>query len=632
MKLSTYSMSWFLFAVSTLSCADSIMVYNKTFRDLYVGIYYRFPKIPFIDQKPGQLATPIQCIDAQALVVLERPDRWYGADRQLVFVEDKSLLNDTLWPEQLDALHATFVGNLQGSSFYIATDSEGEYYGCTALQWNAIQQPLHYAQEKMLNMLPAISHNVHKNEVAYVREGIQLCEQEVDYINNRKEFIKKALKKNNLNVSKIPNVSVICSGGGYRAMLYSLGALKGLEKSGILDLTSYLVGLSGSTWAIATWISSGLSLNSFHDWLINNIGYQLNDLDNEDFALMGEVLLTKYCVGQPTGFVDMYGAFIANDLFDSFSQDKMMVHLSDQAQKVSNACIPMPIYTAISGENPKAEYLWYEFNPYEAGAHWLRAYVPMWAYGRKFKNGISITDAPEQPMGTLLGTFGLAVGITVERMFSEANIEQKVSSALLKKIIKTVLEYCGKNRPISAEYYNFAFDMKDRRFNDKKVTNLVDAGINCNIPYAPISGVRPERKADIVIIIDASAGVVGEELKKVEGYARWHQFPFPEIDYSQISQSAVSVFKDDHNPQIPIVIYVPRIVDEHELALHQADLPELYTCLHNFDIEKCIADESCNTFNFSYTPEQARKLTALGEFNALMCKDIVLNSIQSYLL
>lgn len=629
MKLSTYSMSWFLFAVSTLSCADSIMVHNKTFRDLYVGIYYRFPKIPFIDQKPGQLATSIQCIDAQAFVVIERPDRWYGADRQLVFVEDKSLLKDTLWPEQLDALHATFVGTLQGSSFYIATDNEGEHYGYTALQWNAFQKPLYYAQEKMLNLLPAVSKNPYKNKIAYVRQGNELCEGELEYLKNRTLTIKNVLEKNNYSPKeKIPTISIVCSGGGYRAMLYCVGALKGLQRSGILDLTTYLVGLSGSTWAIGTWLSSGLSLNAFHDWLVDNIGYQLNDLDDEDFTLMGEVVLTKYCVGQPVGFVDLYGSFIANDLFDSFSNDKNMVHLSDQASKVTSGQLPLPIYTAISGQDSNAEQLWYEFTPYEVGASWLHAYVPTWAFGRRFKNGASVTNSPEQPLGTLLGTFGLAIGITVERMFSEANISEKMSSALLKTIIKKILSHYGDERPISAEYSNMVFGMADRIFNDQKIIHLVDAGINCNLPYVPVSGIRPDRKADILIFIDASAGNVGDELKKVEAYAAQHNLPFPRIDYAQINKHAVSIFKSD-NQQAPIVIYVPRIVDEYKLAIHQADLPELYTCLHNFDIEKCIADESCNTFNFSYTQEQARKLTALGEFNALMCKDVVLNSMSS---
>lgn len=618
--------SWCLLIFVALNYADSVTIYNKTFRDMYVGIYYRYPKIPFIDQKPGTLASSIQCIDTQSSTILERPDRVYGADRQLVFVEDKSLLKDTLPAQKLDELHALYIGNLQGSTFYIATDNDGDHYGYTALQWNVIQQPLQYAQDKMLNMLPAVSKNPNKNRIAYVREGNELCADEREYVIKRTEFIKAKLQKN--SDQSVPNISIVCSGGGYRAMLYSLGALKGLEKVGILDLATYLIGLSGSTWAIGTWLSSGLTLDAFHKWLINNIGYQLNELDNEDFTLMAEVLLTKYCMGQPVGFVDMYGAFIANDLFDCFSNEKIMVHLSDQAERVKSATVPFPIYTAISAQHPKAEYLWYEFTPYEVGASWLHAYVPTWAFGRKFKNGVSVNTAPEQPFGTLLGTFGLAVGITVERMFSEANVSEKMSSALLKTIIKKILNHYGDSRPISAEYANFAFGLPDRLFKDLKVTDMVDAGINCNLPYVPVSGMRTERKADVIIFIDASAGNIGDELKKVESYAHWHGLSFPTIDYDQIGKHAVSVFKDIQKSDAPIVIYVPRIVDESLLAAHHDDMPDLYQCLHLFDVEKCILKESCNTFNFSYSPDQADKLSALGEFNAMMCKDLVLKAIE----
>lgn len=614
--------------VTFVISADSILVYNKTFRDLYVGIYYRYPKIPFMDQKPGVLSSPIQCVDAQSFGVISRPDRIYGADRQLVFVEDKSLLEETLWPQELDELHALFVGNWQGNSFYIATDDEGDHHGYTALQWNAIQQPIQYAQDTILNMLPAVSKNPYKNQVAYVRDGNNLCESELDYLKKRAVFIKNKLEEKNYSVpEKVSTISVVCSGGGYRAMLYSLGALKGLEQAGILDLVTYLVGLSGSTWAIGTWLSSGLSLEAFHEWLINHIGYQLNELDDEDFTLMGEVLLTKYCVGQPVGFVDLYGAFIANDLFDSFSDEKMMVHLSDQAQVVNSGAVPFPIYTAISGQDTQAERLWYEFTPYEVGAPWLNAYVPTWAFGRKFKKGVSVSNAPEQSLGTLFGTFGLAVGITVERMFSETNIHEKMSSSLLKVIIKKILTHYGDKRPISAEYCNMVFDMNDHIFNDLKIIDLVDAGINCNLPYVPISGMRQERTSNIIIFIDASAGAIGQELKKVEAYARAHHLLFPVIDYSLINKHAISVFKDEYDPTMPVVIYIPRIVDEQLLALHCDDMPELYNCLHHFDIETCIANESCNTFNFSYTPEQARKLTALGEFNALMCKEVVMQNL-----
>lgn len=618
----------FILCIGAAAWADPITIYNKSCRDVYVAIYYRYAQLPFGEKKPARIASEVKSVEAQSSVILERPEYQFNVDRKLVFVENKHELLQTIAPADFDRLAGVLVGNWQGSSFYIA-DEAGQLKGYTSLQWQLTYQVWQKAQETLLNLLPAIKNNPYKHQVARVRFANDLCTGERVCLENRLAKIKAALEKltHATYEKKIPTISIVCSGGGYRAMLYTLGALKGLHRSGVLDASSYVVGLSGSTWAIGSWISSGQTIDAFHDWIINNIGYQLNDLDTEDFTLMGNVVLTKYFSGQPVGFVDLYGAFIANDLFDGFSNDKIMVHLSEQAKKVETGDYPFPLYTAISGQENDTEHLWYEFSPYEVGAPWLDAYVPTWAFGRKFKNGISVNNAPEQPLGTLLGTFGLAIGITIERMFSEAGINENMSSALIKTLIRKILARYGDDRPISAEYLNFVYGLKDRIFNNLNIIHLVDAGINCNLPYVPVSGQRAERKSDMVIIFDASAGAIGAELKKVETYARAHGLAFPQIDYTSIETHAVSVFKDEHNPEAPVVIYVPRVVDKQLLQLHQQDHSYLYALLYNFDIEKCITDESCNTFNFQYSSDQARRLTALGEFNALMVADEVLKNI-----
>ena len=50
------------------------------------------------------------------------------------------------------------------------------------------------------------------------------------------------------NLDETPTVAVMGSGGGIRAMVGYLGCLKALEDMGVLDSTTYLSGLSGSTW------------------------------------------------------------------------------------------------------------------------------------------------------------------------------------------------------------------------------------------------------------------------------------------------------------------------------------------------------------------------------------------------
>ncbi len=619
----------FILLVFNISlCADTITINNTTPRDVYAAIYYQQIKIPFMAQPDAQLATGVQCVDAQQSATLNRPDRWFGYDRELVFVEDPSLLTGTLSNDLLHQYHSKNVGNLQGSTFYLG-DDEGDIYAYTVLEWDAVQVPLQYAQQELFNMVPAIAHNPYKNQIAYVRQGNNLCDQEKAYLNKRMPRVAKALMQftgKPLGV-KIPTIALVCSGGGYRAMLYTTGALKGIAELQLLDAITYAVGLSGSTWAIGPWISSGKSINDFHDWLINNIGFDMQNCDEDDFTLIGDTILTKYCAGQPTGFVDLYGACVANDLLDIFTDNKIEAHISDQSKFITDGSLPLPIYTAISAEDSADEDLWYEFTPYEVGASWLNSYVPTWAFGRKFKNGTCVTYAPEQPMGTLLGTFGLAVGITFKRMFQEANIQDTMKIAILKKLVARLMARYGDDRPISAEYLNFIAGIPDAQFNTLPILHLVDAGINFNLPFPPISGQRPARKANIIIFIDASSGTVGDELANVENYARAHQLPFPGIDYSIVGKQAVSIFKSDTDPNVPVVIYIPRIVDQQLLENHKNDMPDLYTILHDFDIEKCIAQEACNTFNFQYSPQDARKVTALGEFNMLMARDAIMQAL-----
>jgi phospholipase A2 len=607
-----------------------ITVHNKTPQDLYAAIYYRWPKIPFITHVDAQKATPTYYIESQNEQHMERPARWFGADRQLVFVENAQILKDTLTNEQLEKYHSKNVGTFQGVTFYCA-DSEGVTYGYNVLEWDLIHEPLQIAHNYLINMIPAIADNPYKNAVALVRKSNDLCLEEKAYLSKRLPLVAHALEKLNDNkkISKVPTIALACSGGGYRAMLYTIGALVGAGKDKLTDTLSYVVGLSGSTWALSSWISSGKSIDELHDWIIDNIGLDMQECDEDDCMLIGKTLLTKYCASQPIGFVDIYGACIANDLLDFFSKNKEETHLSDQRTLINDGSLPLPIYTAISGESNDDEKLWYEFTPYEVGAAWLTAYVPTWAFGRKFKNGKSVTDAPEQSLGTLLGTFGLAVGLSLKDFFVQEGIADSLKMPVMKSLIQRVLERYGDDRLISAEYLNFVVGLDETRFNNLPILHLIDAGLNDNLPYAPISGQRPERKADIIIFVDASAGLVGEELRKVELYAQTQNLPFPVIDYTNINKRAVSIFKDK-NPQVPIVIYIPRIVDGLLLEEHKNDpaIAPLYDVIKDFNIEQCIVNGACNTFNFSYTPEQAHQLIALGECNMHLAKETIIQAIK----
>ena len=609
---------YMLCAISSIT-ADPITLTNATFRDLYAAMYYQSVAIPLVSQASIQIATDVSYIAAKTSAAIDCPAWKASANRQLIFVEDPIALSATLTQAQFNTYNSKNIGVLQGSSFYIG-DNNGDLSCYNSFEWNAIEIPLAYAEQEILNLVPLID-NPYQNTIATVRQSNDLCDQEKAFLSVRFPHITAGMQAfTGKAPDSIPNISIICSGGGYRAMLYTAGALMAAQNMGLLDCTTYVVGLSGSTWALATWISSGKSIQAFHDWVIQNISFDMSTIDKNDLELIGDVLLAKYFAGQPIGFVDIYGASIANDLFDFISNQKIDVHLSDQSTYIENGTMPFPIYTTISGDT-NTELLWYEVSPYEFGAPWLDAYVPTWAFGRKFQNGASLTNTAEQPMSTLLGTFGLAVGVTLQELLQDTTITQSIKLALIQNLITQIAAESGNARAITAEYFNFAQGIQGP-LSDLPILHFVDPGISFNLPYPPISGQRAARKADIIICLDASAGIVGDELRKVEAYARANNLHFPAINYTDIDKHAVSVFKDA-DPQIPVVIYIPRIVDHALLDAHQNDLPELYSYLNGFDVEQCISSGPCDTFNFSYTPEQARCVTALGEFNMLMAQEVV---------
>ena len=129
--------------------------------------------------------------------------------------------------------------------------------------------------------------------------------------------------------------------------------------------------------------------------------------------------------------------------------------------------------------------------------------------------------------------------------------------------------------------------------------------------------------------MDASAGNIGSEMHCVQEYAQKHQLAFPPIDYTAIATNAVNIFKDENNPQAPVVIYIPRITD-YNFFLHFMDYPEyapLIAQLNMFNVEQCMQSGSCSTFNFEYTIEDANRVALLGQLNFSFAYQTIIDAI-----
>lgn len=481
----------------------------------------------------------------------------------------------------------------------------------------------------------AVKISPYKNTVAQVRIGNQLNTYEREFLQKRQPKVKQSLEKTlnrSLDGKRVPNISVVASGGGYRAMLGTLGGLLGLEKIGVLGGATYMVGLSGSTWAISSWLSTGMSLPNVKSYIQKTIEKDIRVYDIREAKNIIDMLGVKTLFDEPITTVDIYGALLANRLFTHYGTDAQRVYLSQQAERIKNGDVPYPIYTAIDAREAIAkEPHWFEYTPHEIGSPYFGVYVPTWAYGRSFNNGKSIDFAPEQTLGFLMGTWGSAYGTHVGRAWEE--IESLIPGTTLKGIIekKLIDPLTGKRVTGSwGEIFNFMYGIGGQELSARKTIKFVDAGIDFNLPYPPISGERPERKADIMIFLDFSGGSLIQSMKKIEAYAQRKGLKFPKIDYTALETKAMSVFMDQSDPSVPVVIYFPRISEKGLWEKHKSnEAVSAYRSIEGFDFDVCTNDSAgfCGTLSFQYSPKQSSQLIDQMEFNIMIHKDKIIETI-----
>jgi len=491
-------------------------------------------------------------------------------------------------------------------------------------------------------------------EQARVRTGYTPSDQEKTYVQNRERIVRKCL--NIGQDAPCPHIAVVASGGGVRAMLSTLGALQGLEQSGLLNAITYVCGLSGSTWAIGPWISSGMDIRTISEVLINQIQVdrmvnpsKLTEQGWEVLATLAAPYYYKKYNNLPYTTVDLYGGYLLQYLMP---KDLRFTYLSHQSAKVQSGELPFPIYTAIRADGKTddpviPENKWYEFTPYEIGASWLGKspttggissrptgmYIPSWALGRNFSNGISINRVNEQPLALNLAIFGSAFALNVGRAYSELS---KNKDSILEWLSKPLLLVDEQRQIAAAAYKNFTFGMPMSEIATQENMQMVDAGLAFNLPYPPVSGEYGNRKADILIFVDASADQrnKGGALIKAAEYAQSHALPFPDLNTDErnpedgnFARLQNTLFKDridtafrifmSDNREAPLVIYIRFAKDARD-----TDTPA------NF-VETCFQND-CNTFNFVYPVRTANIIINMMKNNVYLNRDYIRNAILQY--
>lgn len=458
-----------------------------------------------------------------------------------------------------------------------------------------------------------------------------ISESEKAYLNKRLPIVKSALEKmlnRSLHEKQIPQIAMIGSGGGYRAMLCTTGSLCAANKIGLLDATTYLTALSGSTWAVAPWISTGKPIEEFKDYIKKCAEESFTESTIAEKELMLKAIFKKINK-KPFTPVDVYGFCLANKLLESLGTKRQRVTLSEQAGKIAQGTYPYPIYTAIDGrETIVTGQTWYEFTPHTIGDRTNNIHIPTPSYGSKFEHGNLKKHANERSLGYNMGTWGSAFGANIRDIIEEI-VKDPISRKEIEDLIPDQIE---ADRPLHfyARVPNYMYKMDnitDETIPADKYMNFVDAGLEINLPYPPVSGICSERAPEILIFLDASAGNIGNELRKVAQYAATHNLPFPSIENDLLGKETISIFKDEHNPKAPVVIYMPRISDKNLWEEYKSHPEFAEYNLSDFDLDYETNNGYCATQEFQYTLEHSTLVMNQTEFNMLVNQDAIIKEI-----
>ncbi|KAK2910839.1 hypothetical protein Q8A67_002972 [Cirrhinus molitorella] len=267
-----------------------------------------------------------------------------------------------------------------------------------------------------------------------------LNRNELEFVASRRNTVFQALKKHQIQCSRreVPNIALLGSGGGQRAMVGLLGSLVELDKAGLLDCILYLSGVSGSTWCMAS-LYKEPNWSTKLETVKNAIIERLNGPEVSFSEKLAK--LKKYYSGKKFfSLTDVWAVMVVTSYVKEINE-QALAEQWDQHNKD-----PFPIYTVIDKQckqsNDKESY--FEINPHEAGYSLTGAFVDTCDFGSQFHKGLKKSHEGEFDMLYLQGLCGSA--IADEQLIRE-DLWNKIRGLLLEK--ETILEAMRKEQPES---------------------------------------------------------------------------------------------------------------------------------------------------------------------------------------
>lgn len=378
-----------------------------------------------------------------------------------------------------------------------------------------------------------------------VRVANNISEEESSWLEGRNkitdEALVKFLEQSNMtdfdaqqfisSANRSIRIGLAFSGGGYRAMLCGAGQLAALDNrttdahktglGGLLDASTYLVGLSGGSWLVGT-----IAMNNYTDVETILRENEIWDLEHsivnyggknvfktvKYYTGISDDLEAKRKAGYDVSMTDTWGRALSHQFFSKLNDSGAALTWSTlrSSDVFTNHLMPFPIVVA-DGRTPDSFIISsnssvFEFNPFELGS-WDPS---LYSFSDVKYLGTNASDGEHN--GTCVAGFdnaGFVLG-TSSSLFNQFILQINTTSfsSAVKTIFTSILNKVSHAENDIAIYKPNPFFDTDEAAIQSIVKNdtlfLCDGGEDLqNVPLAPL--LQPERGVDVIFAYDNSA-------------------------------------------------------------------------------------------------------------------------------
>ena len=327
----------------------TIRIANKTDQNVYCTFYY---------QQGTKLtrATSAQVLPADNAMTICLPKSQFFSTRVLALSRTAHPAESTTTSTHQFLVPVQRVGLWQADDVTLHLPAHH-----TTLQLVSTQQ--WHADQKRHEHYKEHAHTfAYADHVATV--NTHLLDQDRAYLIARQEQVLKE-QESLLGISlKRPlRIGIVSSGGGFRSMTATMGLLMGLKDIGLLDMALSCAGLSGSTWALMSWLVSQQAVTDYaqelstrlHRGLMHHLSDQYNDL--------ARIKKEKEWCNLPVSGIDLYGVGLSHTLLKPIHTDHATLSLSDTADLLDPTLHPYLVSTAAVQKIADQPYTWSHLPP-----------------------------------------------------------------------------------------------------------------------------------------------------------------------------------------------------------------------------------------------------------------------------